>query len=108
MLLNRGRLAIEPSVDEWRVRVLGLGLQELPLTGDIAIAAVRLPNPHGDPADRIIVAAALAGRCDAGDGQRSDPRMAGQADAAGCAAVGDSSPHHQHRRAFDAVGRQVL
>lgn len=58
MLAGRGRVEIDPSVEQWRLRVLGLGVQEIPLAGDIAIAAVRLADLHGDPADRIIVATA--------------------------------------------------
>jgi PIN domain nuclease of toxin-antitoxin system len=60
MLVNRGRITVDPSVDQWRLRVLGLGVQEIPLTGDIAIAAVGLADLHGDPADRIIVATGIA------------------------------------------------
>ena len=60
MLVNRGRMTVDPSVDQWRLRVLGLGVQEIPLTGDIAIAAVGLADLHGDPADRIIVATGVA------------------------------------------------
>ena len=60
MLVNRGRIMVDPSVDRWRLRVLGLGVQEIPLTGDIAIAAVHLADLHGDPADRIIVATGVA------------------------------------------------
>ena len=60
MLVNRGRISLDPSVDQWRLRVLGLGVQEIPLTGDIGIAAVRLVDLHGDPADRIIVATSVA------------------------------------------------
>jgi PIN domain nuclease of toxin-antitoxin system len=60
MLADRGRVALEPSVEQWRLRVLGIGVQEIPLTGDIAIAAARLPDLHADPADRIIVATGIA------------------------------------------------
>jgi PIN domain nuclease of toxin-antitoxin system len=60
MLVKRGRLTVEPSVDQWRLRVLGLGVEEIPLTGDVAISAVRLPDLHHDPADRLIVATAMA------------------------------------------------
>ncbi len=60
MLVNRGRITVDPSVDQWRLRVLSLGVQEIPLTGDIAIAAVGLADLHGDPADRIIVATGVA------------------------------------------------
>ena len=60
MLVNRGRIVVDPSIDQWRLRVLGLGVQEIPLTGDIAMAAVHLADLHGDPADRIIVATGVA------------------------------------------------
>lgn len=60
MLVGRGRMALEPSVDRWRLEVLGLGIQEVTLTGDIAIAAAGLPDFHADPADRIIVATGMA------------------------------------------------
>jgi PIN domain nuclease of toxin-antitoxin system len=60
MLADRGRIALEPSLEQWRLRVLALGIQEVPLTGDIAIAASRLAGLHADPADRIIVATGLA------------------------------------------------
>jgi PIN domain nuclease of toxin-antitoxin system len=59
MLVHRHRIALDPSVDESRLRVLGLGVQELPLTGDVAIAAVGLAGLHADPADRIIVATGI-------------------------------------------------
>lgn len=60
MLADRGRIALELSVDQWRLRVLALGIREVPLTGDIAIAAARLGGLHADPADRVIVATGLA------------------------------------------------
>ena len=49
------------DVGEWRVGLLAEGLIELPVTGDIATQAGLLPDLHGDPADRIIIATALAG-----------------------------------------------
>ncbi len=60
MLAHRGRLVIQPSVEQWRLRVLSLGVKEIPLTGDMAIEAAHVPDLHGDPADRIIVATAVA------------------------------------------------
>lgn len=60
MLVDRGRIAFDQSVERWRLRVLALGVRELPLTGDIAIAAARLGDLHGYPADRIIVATGMA------------------------------------------------
>ena len=47
-------------VSSFRRRVLAGGANEIPVTGAIGIAAVTLPDLHGDPADRIIVATALA------------------------------------------------
>ena len=35
-------------------------MREIPITGEIAIAAVQLPLLHNDPCDRIIVATAAA------------------------------------------------
>lgn len=60
MLADRARIVLERLVEQWRLRVLGLGVQEVSLTGDIAIAAARLPHLHADPADRIIVATGVA------------------------------------------------
>jgi PIN domain nuclease of toxin-antitoxin system len=37
-----------------------LGLRELPVTGDIAILVAKLEGLHGDRADRIIAATAIA------------------------------------------------
>jgi PIN domain nuclease of toxin-antitoxin system len=59
MLAHRRRIDLDPSVEQWRLRVLGLGVQEIPLTGDIAIAAVGLADFHADPADRIVVATGI-------------------------------------------------
>jgi PIN domain nuclease of toxin-antitoxin system len=61
MLADRGRLVLDVPVADWRHRVIGLGIHELPVTGDVAITAASLPGFHPDPADRLIVAAALAG-----------------------------------------------
>lgn len=44
---------------EQRMRVLEAGVQELPITGEIAIRAVELNNLPGDPADRFIMATAI-------------------------------------------------
>jgi PIN domain nuclease of toxin-antitoxin system len=39
------------------------GVQDLPLTREIAMAAVTLPEIHNDPFDRILVAEALHHGC---------------------------------------------
>ena len=40
--------------------VFGLhGIQEVPVDGEVSIAAAELPGSHGDPADRMVVATAI-------------------------------------------------
>jgi PIN domain nuclease of toxin-antitoxin system len=58
MLVVKGRLAAETSPAQYRALILDAGARELPLTGEIAVAAAEL-DLHGDPADRFIVATAL-------------------------------------------------
>ena len=60
MLQARKRIALPISVSLWRSDWLTAGLQELPLNGDIALAAVELIEFHADPADRFITATAQA------------------------------------------------
>ena len=59
LLVRRGRLILAYSSGEWRQNVLGLGIEEIPLTGEIGILATELEGLPGDPADRIITATAL-------------------------------------------------
>ena len=47
------------SVDRWRAGLLAGGFVELPVTGEIAMAAADLPKAVRDPIDRMIVATAL-------------------------------------------------
>lgn len=60
MLESRGRLALSRPVGEWvdaAFRAPGTGL--LGLSPEIALESTRLPgSPHGDPADRMIIASA--------------------------------------------------
>jgi PIN domain nuclease of toxin-antitoxin system len=58
-LATRKRLRPARSPAEQRMTVLGAGVQELPITGEIAILSVELNNLPGDPADRFIVATAI-------------------------------------------------
>lgn len=60
MLADRGRILLDMPVARWRLRVLAIGLDEIPLTGDLAIGAAGLVDFHPDPADRIIVATGMA------------------------------------------------
>lgn len=59
MLLRKQRLTLEAGAAGWRRELLGLGLREFPLDGEIGAAAETLADFHGDPADRMIVATAL-------------------------------------------------
>jgi PIN domain nuclease of toxin-antitoxin system len=59
MLLAKGRLqALMPPAD-LRARLLDTGINELPLTGEIALLAAGLETLPGDPADRFIAATAI-------------------------------------------------
>ena len=61
MRAQKGRLdfLIDPAA--WRSDLLDRGLVEIPVDGAVAARAGLLPDMHGDPADRIIVATALQG-----------------------------------------------
>jgi len=59
MLVAKRRLRSLDSASELRKKVLDSGINEVPLTGDIAIVAGNLEGLHGDPADRFIVATAI-------------------------------------------------
>ncbi|HVM96993.1 MAG TPA: type II toxin-antitoxin system VapC family toxin [Candidatus Acidoferrales bacterium] len=61
MLLEKGRLDLDIPATAMRQKVLQLGIHEVPLSGSVAISAATLPDFHGDPADRFIVASAIAG-----------------------------------------------
>jgi len=60
MLASKGRLRALESAGKLRAELLALGLRELPVTGAIAILAAEFEGLHGDPADRIIAATAIA------------------------------------------------
>ena len=61
MLRAKDRVDFPEDVGQWRRELLGQGLIEIPVDGDIGIRANTLANFHADPADRIIVATALGG-----------------------------------------------
>lgn len=60
MLAARGRIDLRQSPQSWRLDWLKAGLEEIPLDGANAVAATTLAAFHADPADRFIVATALA------------------------------------------------
>ena len=61
MLCARGRLELLVDVGAWREGLLNEGLIEVAVDGEIALRAGFLLELHGDSADRIIIATALAG-----------------------------------------------
>ena len=61
MLRDKGRLRFPDDLGLWRHELLAQGVIEIPIDGDIAARAGALRDIHGDPADRLIVATALAG-----------------------------------------------
>ena len=61
MLVDKGRIKLADDVRAWRHEHLEQGVVEIPIDGEIGIRAVALADFHADPADRLIVATALAG-----------------------------------------------
>ena len=61
LLRAKGRSDFPEDVLRWRGELLGQGLVEIPVDGEIGIRANALPGFHADPADRIIVATAQGG-----------------------------------------------
>jgi PIN domain nuclease of toxin-antitoxin system len=59
LLIVKGRFTSKRPATELRKQMLGTGVTELALTGDIALLAVALEDLPADPADRFIVATAL-------------------------------------------------
>lgn len=61
MLKRKKRIVFPGNVAFWRREQLEQGVVELAVDGEIGVRAANLEGFHGDPADRIIVASALAG-----------------------------------------------
>ena len=61
MRIHRGQLDVLMDPEALRRDLLAQGLVEIPVSGVIGIRAGVLPELHGDPADRLIVATALEG-----------------------------------------------
>lgn len=60
-LVKRGRLILPMPIDEWLPAALeGSDMACLPLDGSTAARAAALADIHRDPADRFIIATALA------------------------------------------------
>jgi PIN domain nuclease of toxin-antitoxin system len=59
MLVMEGRLNLNPDQESWFSANLESPVSLAPLTAEISLASCRLPDFHGDPADRVIVATAI-------------------------------------------------
>jgi PIN domain nuclease of toxin-antitoxin system len=59
MLTMKGRLRLEPDEESWFSANLAPPVSLAPLSYEICLASSRLPDFHGDSADRIIFATAL-------------------------------------------------
>ncbi len=57
----KGKLVLTPSLDDWLAQAeKAPGISFLPLDRSTLVLSARVPGlPHGDPADRILAAAAL-------------------------------------------------
>ena len=62
MLVSKGRLHLATDVGVWLERASRApGIITVPVTRDVLVHSTRLPGePHGDPADRILLAHAQA------------------------------------------------
>lgn len=61
MLVHKGRIRLAEDIQTWRREQLEQGVVEIPVDGETGIRAVGITGFHADPADRLIVATALAG-----------------------------------------------
>ncbi|NBV84767.1 MAG: type II toxin-antitoxin system VapC family toxin [Verrucomicrobia bacterium] len=59
MLAQKGRLELAPDLDVWLSINLTAPAELEPISPAICIASCQLPEFHGDPADRLIVATAI-------------------------------------------------
>lgn len=61
ILVRKGKILIDQSLERWMEQMTNVyRLEILPITPSIVIRANTLPDFHPDPADRIIVATAIA------------------------------------------------
>jgi len=54
LLCKKHRIYLATPVSAWRSKLLTNRLQEIPVTGEIAVLSTQLSDFHADPADRFI------------------------------------------------------
>jgi PIN domain nuclease of toxin-antitoxin system len=59
MLVAKRRLALTNTLTAWRANLLRAGYRERPIDGHDTVRTASLPNMHGDPADRLLIAVAI-------------------------------------------------
>ena len=59
MLEMKNRLVLKPDTESWLQENLASPVSLEPLSPEISLTSCQLPDFHGDPADRIIVATAI-------------------------------------------------
>ncbi len=59
LLVAKGRIEADLPVAQWRRDLFEAGLLEIPIDGEIGVAAAQLQAFHADPADRMIVSTAV-------------------------------------------------
>ena len=59
VLVAKGRLLLYLPTSDWRRMALDHGMEEVPLTGDVAMISTSLNGLPNDPADRIIATTAM-------------------------------------------------
>lgn len=57
LLHSKGRIQLRGKAGDWAVKATSY-MREAPLTHEIVVAALELPLPHQDPADRFLAATA--------------------------------------------------
>jgi len=60
VLVSRHRLRLDTTPTHFRLRVLEMGIRELPIGGDVALQAAAFGPLLGDPVDCFMAATALA------------------------------------------------
>ena len=83
LLVAAGRLKLSGTPERFRLRVLGYGIREIPITGDIALQAAAFSSALHDQADWLVAASAHLhhGRVMAADSRLLDTRVVAAVDA---------------------------
>ena len=59
LLQQKKRIEFNQDIQDWRRELLGMGVTEITLSGELCVFSTTLDGFHADPADRFIVASAM-------------------------------------------------